>query len=149
MREIKFLTWIKSQNRMAEVFGLCYEPNGKIGIEIMRIGREFSGNKWDMEFWYKDIEAILMQFTGLADVYDKEIYEGDIVKSVEATGIYNSFADEDAVGIIEYGFGGILCCNFLKKAGKQKNNVIFKDSFGKKVKIIGNIFENPELMIIK
>lgn len=104
----------------------------------------------------------LMQFTGLHDVHGKEIYEGNIVKwtrkhwycpghpehdkdLVDNVEIY--FDDEDGVisgRIIDltrknqppYSSSGVLTRNFFIDERADKNVIA----------VIGNIYENPELL---
>lgn len=80
-------------------------------------------------------EVPLMQFTGLLDKNGKEIYEGDVVKDawgavkeVKIEEIFHASYEDTFAG---YGFGfdthGI-------------------EDFKEKVEVIGNIYENPELL---
>lgn len=74
----------------------------------------------------------LMQFTGLKDKKGEEIYEGDIMYvagtgNVEIRFIYGCFGYTDN-------------CNFY---------ALFDDAEGDVEEVIGNIYENPELLEIK
>lgn len=100
---------------------------------------EEESNKTHYVLDYEDgIEAEIMQYTELKDVNGKEVYEGDIVsfyndeeymfKSTNALVIY-----ESAAFILEH-----------EKLGKEYLGEV--DIEGMCVKVIGNIYENPELM---
>jgi len=72
----------------------------------------------------------LMQFTGLKDKNGKEIYEGDIVKS-----------EAWSPSTYEVGFReGAFC--FYREDSLYANNPEYLFKF----EIIGNIYENPELI---
>jgi len=72
------------------------------------------------------------RWTGLLDKEQKEIYEGDIVK------------DGNYVGVVEWGVGR---AGFIATGGNQ--SMAMTTRFGSKAKdceVIGNIYENPELI---
>lgn len=71
------------------------------------------------------------QFTGLLDCDDKEIYEDDII----------SF-DDGKIGLIEF-FQGC----FVVRFGKTGSMRSLYDMRNWNLKILGNKFENPELLV--
>lgn len=102
----------------------------------------------DVSAWH------VMQFTDLKDTDGNDIYEGDIVKWDDA-----SDGRCWRVGIVEWDKSGQWCFNV--KAGvsincyKDRGHIFQMGSFmyspdpskyGNQLLIIGNIFENPELV---
>lgn len=85
-----------------------------------------------------DDECIISQFTGLLDKNGKEIYEGDIVKN--RFGILFKFV---VIDLLALGFETIG-----KNRGiiAQGNNTNKWSCIPEKVEVIGNIYENPELL---
>jgi uncharacterized phage protein (TIGR01671 family) len=81
---------------------------------------------------YNDIEAL--QFTGMYDKLNKEIYEGDIVKS-------KSHNPENFQ--IEF-IDGAFCCTYKDSWPIDINH--FYPSIGCQIQVIGNIYDTPELM---
>lgn len=120
MREIKFRGW-----------------NGKeiFNIAVMAI----SACTWDCPDYGKRGVSLayqpsiqVMQYTGLKDENGMEIYEGDILQ----------FSGRVvACGIVKYNEN--LCC--FQACHKMSCWLICKES-EVKVEIIGNIYENPELL---
>lgn len=74
----------------------------------------------------------IMQYTGLKDKNGKEVYEGDIVKYD-----YNSTPIEHCVEAVTYD---------LEWGGWQFGTYILEPTIKKTLEIIGNIYENPELI---
>ena len=79
---------------------------------------------------------ILMQYTGLKDKNDKEIYEGDIVK-------FNAIAPMSDIPDAFIGTVEFIECAFYVTYGKQ-GFYLFDECH--QWEIIGNIYENPELL---
>jgi uncharacterized phage protein (TIGR01671 family) len=73
-----------------------------------------------------------LQFTGLTDSNKNEIYEGDIVQ-------YNN-GDVIRIGYVGF-MAGIFFLNYNDEIHDELGYLLILD-----LKIIGNIFENPELL---
>ena len=86
------------------------------------------------------VYLIFMQYTGLKDKNSKEIYEGDIV---DATYCIDGclYYSEDEYGIVAW--NDKKCGFFIKFKDEIDVTPI---SYYKYLKVIGNIYENPELV---
>ena len=124
MREIKFRAWHKEEKIIGEV----------LGIDILHKEIFFSNEDVDCyeHVDFKNIE--LMQYTGLKDMKEKEIYEGDIVKLRANHGI----------GIIKYyDEWGAFIVEYIKP---RPLAVLGMNYYKEDIEILGNIYENPELL---
>ena len=81
-------------------------------------------------------DFILMQSTGLKDKNGKEIYEVDIVRFALTDG-FNYVMDKD--GVVTYKLGAFYVVNGLTE-------YLISDININDVEVIGNIYENPELL---
>ena len=130
MREIKFRAWDKSNEEMLEVENLSFnDMTDKVEIRT-RIYSDY----------FNDEEMILMQYTGLKDKNGKEIYEGDIV-----TAIINIDFEEDLNirGSVIYD-DGETCYKAITKENDE-----YTLGWLDYLEVIGNIYENPELLEVK
>jgi len=126
MRKIKFRAWDKRNNTMCEVIELIH--NGKyVKVHNKKLGVDKRG-LIDTIF-AKDFE--LMQFTGLLDKNKKEIFEGDVVTWDEFTKNFPVIWNETEANF-----------EIKKTNSTQKLN----SNEAKNIKVIGNIYENPELI---
>lgn len=90
----------------------------------------------EVEFTFDQVE--LMQYTGLKDKNNKEIYEGDIIKLNEP--FCNNLDDiREIIAEVIYSESSYFLVS------KRVGWVASVGSYHKK-EIIGNIFENPELL---
>lgn len=82
-------------------------------------------------------DRIVMQFTGLTDKNGKEIYEGDVVQRDEVR--WNVYFGENTFQPDSYGW----CVKPVDddRTGNLDSSVIQGE-------IIGNIYENPELLTV-
>jgi len=119
MREIKFRAWNKISSRMDNWYNLVDKNLRNIFIMKDHNGYE------------------LMQYTGIKDRDGKEIYEGDIVEG-KSYNINNDLIDINYFQVIQDIEGWKL-----KHKNYRKNKKI---RFAKYMKVIGNIYENPELL---
>lgn len=119
MREIKFRVYNPRDNKVHyDITGFEYIDNGNM-----------SGVFIDGDFFLKE-EVELMQYTGLKDKNGKEIYEGDIVQA--------TYYGKKVIGSINYWLG----CFILENSCVSDNQLFVFDH----VEVIGNIYENPELL---
>lgn len=83
-------------------------------------------------------DCVLMQSTRLVDVNGKEIFEGDIVEFEDADDIENVYINQ---GVIEWCQGGFTVSN---RTTVTLDDLLDEDTL--EVTIVGNIYENPELV---
>mgnify|MGYP003424748099 CR=1 FL=1 len=113
-REIKFRAWIEETKTM---------ENGLFGL---RSDGKTSFNK----------DCILMQYTGVKDVNEKEVYEGDIVKRMVLDG---KEIKDVHIGIIKWDN-----CNFYSHSIKNELSRGFCKMQNVEYVILGNIFQSKK-----
>lgn len=134
MRDIKFRAWDKKEKKW--LLGYEYESLGGFSLfgECMLLG-EWSGvlNRFIVEQGERKPEdLVVMQYTGLLDKNGNEIYEGDIVRST----------------------GNLPTEVIWEKDGWTTKDcwITYQDEPGRAFsesedwEVIGNIYENPELL---
>ena len=113
-REIKFRAWNEVSEKM-----LNWNEFLDTNMKNTFIAPESTG-------------LILMQYTGIHDKNGKEIYEGDILKSIQWNDIY----------LVKY----IGTAFYLCRKGNKGFNKITTWNNAEKSEVIGNIYDNPELL---
>lgn len=101
------------------------------------ISNEVLGIKYDVPHNYNDT---VMQFTGLLDRHGKEIYEGDIV---EYGGTDRGWVSSLYSGKFEVRANLISGIELVGFFDQQYTKL---DDFFNQFEVIGNIYENPELL---
>lgn len=130
MREIKFRAWDKENNEMVYQNKLIY--NGKYKFYVDKYGMVLT--KVKVFNIYEDVQADIMQYTGLKDKNGKEMYEGDIVERT----FLNLIERDKFIGTIKY-YEGTYNIDNDKEACSVFHEI---DTF----EVIGNIYENKELL---
>lgn len=127
MREIKFRAFIKEEYEMYPVVYLSITDEEGQNVGTANCRKE--GCVICTEFY--DLEEVeLMQYTGFKDSNDKEIYEADILNTGLGA-MYVKFED------------GVYW--LYSKKGRQQSSLYYY-AHQNVVKVIGNVFENPELL---
>ena len=115
----KFRAWLKKDKEMIAVEEIHFN-NGEL---------DFIGDA--ITWMCKNNDFVLMQSTGLTDKNGKEIFEGDIIDST----------DGFLTGVVEFRVGlGMFVSELVEYNGFERLCNVASSR-----KIIGNIYENPEL----
>lgn len=138
MREIKFRVWNVQFSKMSETF------------DLEDFGEDQDSEHGPCEFSLRTFtipekKNILMQYTGLKDKNGKEIYEGDIVKRADFS---------DGVIVWHNDLNGYILGGYRKKSNErdvdlktfQTKDIEVLRFFGEEDEVIGNVYENPELL---
>lgn len=122
-----FRAWNKENKKMIDVDILNWN-NGEV---------DFIGD--GITFILKANDIVLMQSTGLTDKNGKEIFEGDIVKVTDG---------DERTNFPDGGIGTICGLDeiFMWYIDGQVHNGLFDISQEYYIEVIGNIYENPELL---
>nr|DAZ50476.1 MAG TPA: YopX protein [Caudoviricetes sp.] len=124
----RYRAWNKATKTMYEVDDIMSIDFGKSEISVKTLFFEQTN-------YYNFDDIVLMQSTGLTDKNGKEIFEGDILDS----------GDDFLAGVVELRQNlGMFVSKLIKYNNFERLcNVL--DS----TQIIGNVWENPELLEVK
>jgi len=136
MREIKFRAYNPKTKQMKQVdyINLIAQFTGQFDDKI-KMRKDLFGDETIVSLeggflWNFDDGIEIMQYTGLKDKNGKEIYEGDVVE-----------IDTGAIGEVIFDTENAYFC-IVTKTGI----FLFEDIPLRAIKVIGNIFENKELL---
>lgn len=142
-REIKFRAWDKKRKKM--LFNHDHEDDDSwfmidfLGLIWRYCNTDyypFADTSSDVEEETYNENLILMQYTGLKDYENKEIWEGDII-------LEPYLNERPSICVIKFHNGAFLS-HSQEDASKRVSG--YSDINVKSVKVIGNIYENPELL---
>ena len=128
----KFKVWDKKTKSMWNIESWHVEDEYFDLIEPNKSVADPNANR----VWRKQNEVIPMQSTGLYDRHGVEIFQGDVVKIV--------YDGEPFTGVVVYDLGE---ADFKATNGHEDygNNFQYL-TVGESIEVIGNIYENPELL---
>lgn len=139
MREIKFRAFDKKNKEMCEVMIITFDINRN----ITTVGVRTSNGKHH-NINCKDVE--LMQFTGLKDKNNKEIYERDILK-VQFHYFGDTKVNEYKDGVVKFNEASFdIYRGDIDVAYWEYWDSLSEVALNNLVEIIGNVYKNPELL---
>ena len=126
-RELKFRVWDKLAKRF------IYPDRGYRGHYIL----DLNGSFYDLHNGSGGDEYVVQQYTGLQDKHEKDIYEGDIVSGI-------CLNDGPQICVVGFDTFGIFYTKIKFYPCEEWDNVAMLAQ--EHNEIVGNIFENSELL---
>ena len=144
MRELRFRSW--NGDMMSNPFEMSQMLPDKCGGFVDSDG---------VSIYWDSIEndgGYVMKYTGITGMLGKEIYEHDIINYGRGYGKGKEFEDIYVVKFGEYDNGECYEDKvdgngwFMQRLHLPSQHVIGMGDMGKRLQVIGNVYENPELL---
>jgi len=126
----KFRAWIKDYQVMRSVEFLAFNEKGVAEI----FTNPEDGEPEDFRHTHSPEQAILMQSTGKKDLNGKEIFEGDILENERTEFLDHMFRNRKTIK------------DRWAVSTVEEFNRLWRACLLSSCRIIGNIYENPELL---
>lgn len=141
MRKNKFRAWDRWNEEMIYQHDMNYPLENKEYlfslneeyVELLRYDEDYSA--------YVKYDVDIMQYTGVNDLNNNEIYEGDIVKRIDLTPVANMFGKSE-IGVVEFDNGSFLLKVKDGAYSMNSRSILNMCSY----EVIGNIYENKDML---
>ena len=142
MKELKFRAWDKVDKKVRKVMSLDFYNTRQWEVTLVSDGDVYLR-------YFEQIE--LMQSTGLKDKNGVEIFEGDILCILQMGVISNGFEAHYENKRVLFDEGSFCIENYAKSENFDMENHYEIRLYHKpdELEVIGNIYENPELLEVE